>query len=147
MCMMGELNFVFGLQIKWSSEGIFISQSKYALEFIKKFEFENAKESKIPMSTTWKLNKDEEGTSVDQRLYGSMIGSLFYLMTSRFDIMLSISLCAKFQASTKESHLKMVKKIIKYVKHTTNFGLWYPTVVTLWTLCPYQLGLCCIKEL
>lgn len=38
----GELNFFLGLQIKQSSEGIFISQSKYALKLIKKFGLKNA---------------------------------------------------------------------------------------------------------
>lgn len=65
MSMMGELNFFLCLQIKQSSEGIFISQSNYALELVKIFGLEIAKDSKIPMSTTCKLDKDEEGTLVD----------------------------------------------------------------------------------
>lgn len=76
------------------------------------------------MSITRKLDKDK-GTPVDQRLYRNMIGSLFYLIANRPDIMLSVCLCAKFQASWIESHLKVVM-IIKYVKHATNLGLWYP---------------------
>lgn len=43
----------------------------------------------------------------------------------RLDIMLSVCLCARFQGSPNESHLKAIKKIIKSVKHTTDFGLWY----------------------
>lgn len=73
-----------------------------------------------------KLDKDEEGTPVlDQRIYKSMIGSLLYIPTSRPDIMLSVCLCARFQDSSMESNLKVVKKINKHVKHITNFGLWY----------------------
>lgn len=61
---------------------------------------------------------------LDQRIYRSMIGTLLYLTTSQSDIMLRVCLCARVQASSMESHLKVLKKIIKYVKHTTNFGLW-----------------------
>lgn len=82
------------------------------------------------MSTTSKINHDNEGILVDQWLYGSMIESLFNLTTSRFDILLSICLCAKFHYNPKESHLKVAKNIIKYVKHTTNFGLWYHKAAT-----------------
>lgn len=90
------------------------------------FGLENAKDSKIPMSTTCKLEKDVDGILVDQRLYRSMIGSLLYLTSSRPDIILSVCLCARFQPNPMESHLKVVKKIIKCAKQTTNFSFYYP---------------------
>lgn len=105
----------------------------------------NAKDSKIPMSTSCKFGKDEDGTLVDQRVYRSMIGSLLYLTASRSNIMLSVWLHAMFQANPIESDLKAMKKIIKYVKHTTNYGLWY-SMHTFWSKCLYRLGLFHIKE-
>src|SRR4051812_16535280 len=55
-----------------------------------------------------------------------MIGSLLYLCASRSDIMLSVGMCARFQAARKESHVVAVKRIFRYLVHTPNFGLWYP---------------------
>ena len=55
-----------------------------------------------------------------------MIGSLLYLTASRPDIMFSVCVCARFQALPKESHLHAIKWIIRYVKCTFNFGLYYP---------------------
>ena len=55
-----------------------------------------------------------------------MIGSLLYLCASRPDIMLSVGICARFQAALKESHFVAVKRIFRYFAHTPNFGLWYP---------------------
>ena len=55
-----------------------------------------------------------------------MIGSLLYLTASKSDIMFSVYLCARFQSCPKESHLIMVKYIIKYLKGTIEMGLWYP---------------------
>ena len=55
-----------------------------------------------------------------------MIVSLLYLTTSRPDIQFGVCLCVRFQANPKESHFEAAKRIIKYLKGTTNVGLWYP---------------------
>ena len=63
---------------------------------LKKFEIENAKAIHTPMSTSTKLDKDDRGINVDQKLYRSMIRSLLYLTASRPDIMFSVCLCDRF---------------------------------------------------
>jgi len=55
-----------------------------------------------------------------------MIGSLLYLTASRPDIMHSVCVCARFQSCPKESHLTVVKRILKYLKGTKSLDLWYP---------------------
>ena len=40
--------------------------------------------------------------------------------------MFSVCMCARFQASPRESHLKATKRILRHLKHTQNVGLWYP---------------------
>src|SRR5438105_1096634 len=55
-----------------------------------------------------------------------MIGSLLYLCASRPDIMLSVCMCARFQAAPKECHLVAVKRILRYLIHTPTLGLWFP---------------------
>jgi hypothetical protein len=59
-----------------------------------------------------------------------MIGSLLYLCASRPDIMLSVGMCARFQANPKEVHLRAMKRIMRYLVYTPKFGLWYPKVST-----------------
>lgn len=54
-----------------------------------------------------------------------MIGSLLYLIASRPDILFSICLWARFQSDPRESHLTAIKRILKYLKGTTNVGLFY----------------------
>ena len=87
MSLMGELSFILGLQIKQTNSGIFISQGKYARELVKRFGMESAKENFIPMAHNAKLDLDENGKKVDERLYRGMICSLLYLIASRPDIM------------------------------------------------------------
>ena len=73
MSMMRELTFFLGLQIKQLEDGIFIHQSKYTKNLLKKFKMEGSKEMPTPMSSTLKLDKDEEGKPVDQKLYRGII--------------------------------------------------------------------------
>ena len=77
------------------------------------------------MSPNFKLTVDLLGKSVDSSLYRSMIGSLLYLTASRLDISYSVGVYARYQANPKESHMIALKRIIKYVKTTTDFGVWY----------------------
>ena len=126
MSMMGELKFFLGLQVKQMKEGIFICQNKFAKELLKKYGMNDAKAIGTPMATATKLDKDEQGKPVNETKYRGMIGSLLYLTASRPDIMFAVCLCARFQACPKETHLKAVKHILRYVKGTTDFGLWYP---------------------
>ncbi|KAG5532106.1 hypothetical protein RHGRI_026652 [Rhododendron griersonianum] len=126
MSMMGELTYFLGLQIKQSKDGIFINQSKYIKDLLKRFDMEKAKPMGTPMSTSTKLDKDEVGKPFDEKKYRGMIGSLLYLTASRPDIMFSVCLCARFQSSPKESHYLAVKRIFRYLIGTPNLGLWYP---------------------
>jgi hypothetical protein len=77
------------------------------------------------MSTSVKISSDLVGKPVDPSLYRSMIGSLLYLSASRPDIAFSVGVCARFQANPKESHLTVVKSIIRYVNDTLLYGIWY----------------------
>ena len=54
-----------------------------------------------------------------------MIGSLLYLTASRLDIMFSFSMRARYQSAPKESHLKVIKRILRYLIGTSKFWLWY----------------------
>ena len=104
---------------------VFISQSKYAKNLVKKFGLESSSSVKTPMSPNVKLTIDLLGKRVDSFLYGSIIGSLLYLTASRPNISYGVGMCAGYQANPKESHIIAVKRIVKYVKTTSNFGVWY----------------------
>jgi hypothetical protein len=87
MSLLGELSFFLGLQIHQSNQGIFISQTKYIREMLKRFGMEDCKPVITPMQTSCKLRKDDDSKSTDQRKYRSMIGSLLYVTASRPDVM------------------------------------------------------------
>ena len=125
MSMMGELTYFLGLQVKQIDKGIYINQVKYARNLVKRFGLENATHARTPMATNTKLGIDPSGQPVDITLYRNMIGCFLYLTASRPDISFSVGVCARFQANPKMSHLIVVKRIIKYVSGTIDFGLFY----------------------
>ena len=125
MSLYGKLSYFLGLQIQQKKDGLFVSQTKYARDLVRKFGMETASPVRNPMGTSTKISADLAGISIDQTLYRSMIGSLLYLTASRPDISYSVGVCARYQANPKESHLKAVKRIIRYVSGTTDSGIMF----------------------
>jgi len=125
MSMTGELKFFLGIQVNQFKDGVYIHQTKYTKELLKKFKLEDCKVMNTPMHPTCILSKEDTGSKVDQKLYRGMIGSLLYLTASRPDILFSACLWARFQSDPRESHLTAVKRIFRYLKGTTNLGLLY----------------------
>ena len=74
MSMMGELKFFIGLQIEQAKKGIYIHQTKYVKEILKKFKMDSAKYMKTPMHLTIVLRLDDESKKVDKKKYKGMKG-------------------------------------------------------------------------
>ncbi|GJR61386.1 retrovirus-related pol polyprotein from transposon TNT 1-94 [Tanacetum coccineum] len=111
-------------EVHQSPRGIFICQSQYTMDILKKHGMEKCDTVSTPMATT-KLDLDLQGTPVDQTKYRSMIGGLMYLTASRPDIAFATFVCARYQARLTEKHLKEVKRIFCYLRQSINMGLWY----------------------
>ncbi|GKB69432.1 retrovirus-related pol polyprotein from transposon TNT 1-94 [Tanacetum coccineum] len=126
MSMMGKISFFLGLQISQSSRGIFINQSKYALESLKKYGMESSDPMDTPIVEKSKLDEDTQGKAVDPTHYRGMIGTLMYHTASRPYLTLNVCMCARYQARPIEKHIYAVKRIFKYLRGTVNRGLWYP---------------------
>jgi hypothetical protein len=93
---------------------------------LKKFFMETCTPVSTPMTTSCKLNKEDDSLEIDQTMYKSMIGILIYLTASRLDIMQAIGLVRRFQSNPKENHVLVVKRIFRYSQGTIDYGLWYP---------------------
>ncbi|GJT26926.1 retrovirus-related pol polyprotein from transposon TNT 1-94 [Tanacetum coccineum] len=119
------MSFFLGLQISQSPRGIFINQSKYASEIVKKYGMLTSDSIDIPMVEKSKLDEDLQGNPVDATLYYGMISSLMYLTSRRPDLIYAVCLCAGYQAKPIEKHLNAVKQIFRYLKGTIIMDLWY----------------------
>nr|GEZ55064.1 hypothetical protein [Tanacetum cinerariifolium] len=84
--------------------GIFINESKNAFKSLKKYDFESCDPVDTPMVKKSKLDEDKEGKAVDLSHYRGMIGTLFYLIASRHDLLFVICMCARYQAFVDADH-------------------------------------------
>ena len=126
MSLLGVITFFLGLQVSQLEHGLFLSQTKYAKEMLRKFNMINCKPVSTLMETRGKLLKNDDSPSVNQTIYRSMIGSLLYLTKSRPNIMQAVCMVSRFQFDPKQSHLNAINWILKYIQGTLDFGLWYP---------------------
>ncbi|GJS48511.1 retrovirus-related pol polyprotein from transposon TNT 1-94 [Tanacetum coccineum] len=126
MSMMGQMSFFLGLQVSQNPGGIFINQSKFALEILKKFGMDSCDPIDTPMVDRLKLDEDPLGIPVDHNKFCSMVGSLMYLTASRPDLVFVVCMCARYQASPTKKHLEALKRVFRYLRGTINWGLWYP---------------------
>nr|GFB73814.1 uncharacterized mitochondrial protein AtMg00810-like [Tanacetum cinerariifolium] len=126
--MIGTLLYLTArLQISQSPRGIFINQSKYALESLKKYGFKSCDLVDTPMVEKSKRDDDKEGKAIDPSHYCGMIGTLLYLIASRPDIQFAICMCARYQARPTGKHLHamrimLVVKIhaVAHLEHVEN---------------------------
>nr|GEY11849.1 retrotransposon protein, putative, unclassified [Tanacetum cinerariifolium] len=100
------------LLIFQSPKGIFINQSKYALESLKKYGFESCDPVDTLMVEKSKLDEDREGKAVDPSPYHSMIGTLLYLTASRPDLQFAICMCARTMATTIKQQVVMDEALV-----------------------------------
>eukprot|EP00253_Pinus_taeda_P014539 PITA_14539 len=131
MSMIGELSYFLGLQVSQTTTDMFISQAKYLKDMLKRYGMEDCAPMSTPMTTDCKLSKDDDSPSVYATLYRSTIGALLYLTATRRDIRQAVGMVGRFQSTPKQSHLMVVKGILRELKGTPDFGLWCPKSSTL----------------
>nr|GEY36920.1 uncharacterized mitochondrial protein AtMg00810-like [Tanacetum cinerariifolium] len=119
------MSIFLGLKNSQSPRGIFINQSKYASEIVKKYGMLSSDSVDTPLVEKSKLDEHLQGKPVDATLYHGLVGSLMYLTSSRPDLAYAVCLYARYQAKPIEKHLNAIKWVFRYLKRTINMGLWY----------------------
>ncbi|GJW52851.1 hypothetical protein Tco_0096936 [Tanacetum coccineum] len=112
--------------ISQSPRGIFLNQSKYALESLEKYGMESCDPVDTPVVEKSKLDEGTQGKAVDPTRYRGMVGTLMYLTASRPDLTFVVCMCAQYQANPIKKHLHAVKRIFKYLRGIVIRGLRYP---------------------
>ncbi|KAL0415728.1 UNVERIFIED_CONTAM: Retrovirus-related Pol polyprotein from transposon RE1 [Sesamum latifolium] len=70
-----------------------------------------------------KLSKEDGADKVDEGYFRSLIGCLMYVTAAKPDISSAISILSRFMHYTSELHLKAAKRVLRYVKGTSDFGV------------------------
>ena len=117
------MTFFLGMEIKQAEHEVFICQKKYAKDILKKFKLEECKAASTPMNQKEKLCKEDGADKVDEGYFRSLIGCLMYLTTTRPDILNAVSILSRFMQCGSELHLRAAKRVIRYIKGTSDFGV------------------------
>jgi hypothetical protein len=125
MTDLGLMKYFLGIEVDQSDDEIFICQTNYANEVLKRFRMLNCKPTATPMATGIKLRRYDEGSYVDPTMYKRMVGILMYLTTTRPNIMFVVSLISRFMETLKSTHWQVGKRILRYLVGTTDFGIRY----------------------
>ncbi|GJS04946.1 ribonuclease H-like domain, reverse transcriptase, RNA-dependent DNA polymerase [Tanacetum coccineum] len=125
MSDLGLLAYYLGIEVTQSGGDISIKQSAYARKILKEAGMLESNETIIPMDPGTRLMKTAEGTMVNSTEYRSLIGCLRYLLHTRPDLSYSVGLLSRFMQEPKEQHMKAIKKVLRYVKGTKDYGIAY----------------------
>ncbi|KAL2252605.1 UNVERIFIED_CONTAM: Copia protein [Sesamum indicum] len=125
MTDIGLMSYYLGIKVKQQEDGIFISQEAYGKEILKKFEMENCKTVSTLVDCGVKLSFHEDGEKIDPTFFKSLIESLRYLTCTRSDILFGVGLVSRYMEAPTSSHLKVAKRILRYIKGTIDLGIFY----------------------
>ena len=123
---LGELKSFLGVHVKMIHEGIWIGQPTYVSSILDKFGMTNSKPVSTPVDSSQKLSFESNQPPVDEILYQSAVGSLLYLSNwTRPDITYAVNTVAKFSSRPTEEHWTGVKRIMRYLRGTSDYGIMY----------------------
>ena len=125
MTDLGLMHYCLGVDVWQQSSSIFISQSKYARALLDKFRMQDCKPASTPMEKGLKLSAKSDSPSVDGTTYRQLIGSLIYLSATRLDISFTVNYISRFMTAPKVDHWMAAKRVLRYVKSTSDYGLLY----------------------
>ncbi|XP_071686855.1 uncharacterized mitochondrial protein AtMg00810-like [Rutidosis leptorrhynchoides] len=119
---LGCLSYFLGLEVTYTTTGLFLSQTKYAHDILTRAKLLDAKPSGIPFATA-ELFTSTGTKFADPTQYRSLVGALRYLTITRPDISYAVNQVSQFLQSPTMDHFQAVKRILRYVKGTITYGL------------------------
>lgn len=125
MSDLGLLCFYLGIEVKQRADGITLSQAAYARKILDKARMTGCNPSHTPMEPRLKLSKVSTAAAVDATEYRSIVGSLRYLVHTRPDIGFAVGYVSRFMESPTTEHLAAVKRILRYVAGSIEYGCYY----------------------
>ncbi|XP_068328737.1 uncharacterized mitochondrial protein AtMg00810-like [Pyrus communis] len=120
---LGLLHYFLGLQISYTSEGLFVSQTKYINELVDKVDLQDSKPCATPCLPYHRLLKDDGKPYHSPDQYRSVVGALQYLTFTRPNIAFSVNQACQFMHNPMISHVIAVKRILRYLKGTSTYGI------------------------
>lgn len=123
---LGQIKQCLGMHVNVYKDSITVDQKQFIETILKKFNMLDCSHSDTPMEINLKLEKDVNNKFAKNYPYQQSIGSLMYLsVLTRPDISYSVSFLSQYNNCFNETHWRHLKRLLKYLKKTKNYGLLY----------------------
>ena len=125
---LGTAHFILGIQININEHHLSLSQQSYILKILDRFSMTDCRPVNTPLDPGARLHKGEPKEQIDDpTIFQSIIGSLMYAcVATRPDLAHAVTLLSQFSSCPNNSHLVAAKRVLRYLKGTTNWKLFYP---------------------
>ncbi|KAJ9551570.1 hypothetical protein OSB04_015615 [Centaurea solstitialis] len=123
MTDLGPLSYFLGISVTRSKGAMFLSQRKYAEDILQRANMSTCKPVTTPVDTKSKLSLESGSPIHDPTLYRRLAGALQYLTFSRPDIAYAVQQICLFMHAPREAHLIALKRILRYIRGTLDYGL------------------------
>lgn len=125
MTDLGKMKYFLGIEVTQQNDFIHISQRKYTLELLNRFDMVSCNSVLVPMVPGTKVCRAENDELADETVYKQLIGSLIYITATRPDIMYAVSLLSRYMSKPSQAHMMAAKRVLRYLQGTADFGIKY----------------------
>ncbi len=122
---LGKLHYFFGIEVIQSLKGIWLLQRQYALNNLSEYGMTRCIPISIPLEQNVKLSADERDLVEDTTMYRCIVGSLIYMTIIRPDLSYAVGVVSQFMQTPQKPHLDAMRRILRYIKHTLQCGIFY----------------------
>ncbi|KAK9102913.1 hypothetical protein Sjap_020167 [Stephania japonica] len=119
----GELNYFLGMEARRDNSGLYLTQTAYIQQLLRKSGMSNAKPIDTPFSLNKPLYADGSPLFHDTTLYRSILGGLQYLVNTRPDISFIVNKLSQFQSKIQRVTHAIVKRVLRYIKVLDTLGI------------------------
>lgn len=123
MKSLGHLKYFLGIEVSRSKEGIFLSQRKYAMDLLKETGMTACSPVSTPIEENLKLSIHPQQIHTNKERYQRLVGRLMYLAHTRPNLAYVLSVISQFMHSPSEEHMKVVTRVLRYLKSSPGKGI------------------------
>jgi hypothetical protein len=125
MADLGLLQYYLGLEVSQGEGSITVSQRAYAVKILAVAGMKGCNPSHVSMENRLKLSKSSTAPLVDAIEYRRIVGALRYLMNTRPDLSYAVGYVSRFMEKPTTEHLLAVKRVLRYIAGTVDYGCHY----------------------
>jgi transposase InsO family protein len=120
---LGTLHYFLGLQVSRTPNNLYIKQTKYAYDLLKKHNMLDCKPASSPSCPNTRLSLQDGDPLTDPHGYRSMVRALHYLTFTRPDISFAVHQVFQYMSAPTTTHLAAAKRVLRYIRGTLHHGI------------------------